>query len=782
MSFLRYFLTVTGLCAMGAAIAQPAIGQWREHFSYQRAKAVVEGDGVAYCATSNAVFALDPATNGISRYSKVNVLNDMNVSCLSWNAQQHALVVGYTNGNVDVLMNGASYNLSDIKRSGLVGDKTIYAATSHGPRVYLACGFGIVVVDLERMEVQDTWIIGPNATQVVVRGIAFHQDSIHAATETGLFSAAANAGNLASFTNWRKRTDIPRAAGPFSSATSFNGRLMVNYSSTTGQDTVYYFDGAWQRFTAIYGSQNRQMHVSPAGDRLTITHNGFVRQYNGALQEVGFWGSVNGTDLNAVSAVFRAGGGIWAASETAGLVRFAEGGGQAFFPNGPKNNSVYRLASGGGRVYVGTGGVASNWGNFFLKYGVHRFKENTWYTTDRENDPLFNSGANTFGGTVNDVLGIAVDPEDPDHVFVGSWDDGVVEMRNGQVVAIHNPTNSSLQYIPISAAEGAVQVAGLTFDGDGNLWMTNSNCTSPISVRQRNGAWQAFNPGSVVGGNTLFSDIVVDPNGYKWIVRPRGVGLLVFDDAGTITDTGDDRYKALTTSEGSGKLPSADVFSVAVDHDGEVWVGTGKGVAVFYNPFSVFESSGGDAQQILLQQDGNYQLLLETEAVSAIAVDGGDRKWLGTQNAGVFLVSADGTEQLEHFTVDNSPLPGNNIVSITIDGLTGEVFFGTDQGIVSFRGSATEGGADAECASVFPNPVRETYSGPVAITGLVRDSDVRVTDVAGNLVYRTTSLGGQAIWPATDLSGQRVSTGVYLILASDPSGTYSCNTKVVVVR
>jgi hypothetical protein len=176
------------------------------------------------------------------------------------------------------------------------------------------------------------------------------------------------------------------------------------------------------------------------------------------------------------------------------------------------------------------------------------------------------------------------------------------------------------------------------------------------------------------------------------------------------------------------------------------------------------------------------QILLETEVVSAITVDGGNRKWLGTQSSGVFLVSPDGTTQLEHFTKENSPMPSNNVTSITINGNSGEVFIGTDQGIVSYRGEATDGAKEASCATVFPNPVRETYQGPVAITGLIADSDVRITDMAGNLVYRTISNGGQAVWPATDLSGQRVSSGVYLVLASDPSGTSHCNTKVMVVR
>jgi hypothetical protein len=176
------------------------------------------------------------------------------------------------------------------------------------------------------------------------------------------------------------------------------------------------------------------------------------------------------------------------------------------------------------------------------------------------------------------------------------------------------------------------------------------------------------------------------------------------------------------------------------------------------------------------------QILLETEFVSCIAVDGANRKWIGTQTGGVFLVSADGRTQIHHFTDANSPLPSNTINDIAIDGLTGEVFFGTDRGIVSYRSDAIDGGEEATCAKVFPNPVRESYSGPVAIDGLAAESEVKITDVSGNLVYRTTSLGGQAIWNAADMSGNRVATGVYLIFASDREGLYKCNTKVLVVR
>ena len=236
----------------------------------------------------------------------------------------------------------------------------------------------------------------------------------------------------------------------------------------------------------------------------------------------------------------------------------------------------------------------------------------------------------------------------------------------------------------------------------------------------------------------------------------------------------------LAAGQHSAATDAGDDVRVVVAHDGLVQHDVAArllDLADERGSYSTFEGSLWsrgilplDSQQILIEQDGNVQILLETEAVSAIAVDGANRKWLGTQSSGAYLVSPDGTEQVLHFTMENSPLPSNNVLSIAIDGVTGEVYMGTDQGIISYRGDAIEGAKDSDCASVFPNPVRETYTGPVAITGLVADSDVRITDIAGNLVYRARSLGGQAIWPATNMSGERVSTGVYLIFASDDTG------------
>lgn len=786
---LQILFTITGLALLAGSIsAQPAIGQWRDHFQYKHTIALVEGNSDIYCATTTALFKYNAQTGETERYTKVNALSDVNIQALGWNSSRNAVVVGYRNGNLDVIRSGSTTNMPDIKRSAIVGDKGVYCITSRDDLAYLGCGFGIVVVDLTRMEVKDTWLIGPNAAQIQVNAITFHNDSIYAATQVGVFAAWQGEANLAAYTNWHKRNDLPSANSAFTEIVTFNGQLFVNHRGSENDqselDTIYYFDAGWQVLATAGSDFNYSLRVSNDGQRLTVTGRNKVREFNTDGVVIYFGDQLNGADLRPRDAIHRDQGGIWIATDGHGLVDFRSNNNFSIsHPNGPDNNTVYRMSAAKGSVYVTTGGPSNNWAYEYRKDGVHYFVDGRWNTANRGNDPLFDTGSNDYAGSLNDVMAVQVDPDDGSHAFIGSWDDGILEMRDGRGIGFFTPDNSSLQRFQNSADNSVpTQVGGLAYDEKGNLWATNSNCSKPISVRLKNGNWYAFGTGTALGNNALLSDIIVAENGYKWVVRPRSGGLLVFTDNGTPSDPGDDQAKALSTFEGQGKLPSMDIFSIAEDQDRQIWVGTGKGIAVFYNPDAVFSSDNFDAQQILIEQDGNVQILLETEAVSAIVVDGANRKWLGTQSSGLYLVSADGTEQVAHYTAANSPLPSDNIIAMAMDDATGELFIGTDQGIVSYRGDATAGSNTADCATVFPNPVRENFTGPVAITGLVRGSDVRITDVAGNLVYRTISMGGQAIWPATDMKGQRVSTGVYLILSVDPEGTNKCNTKVAVVR
>ena len=278
--------------------------------------------------------------------------------------------------------------------------------------------------------------------------------------------------------------------------------------------------------------------------------------------------------------------------------------------------------------------------------------------------------------------------------------------------------------------------------------------------------------------------LIITQSNKKWVVLPRATnepGILVFDDNNTLDYTTDDKVKKLTFSSGRGAICGSEIFSIAEDKNGEVWVGTDKGICVFYSPDAVFSNENYDAQQIKIEQDGNIQYLLETEIVTAITVDGANRKWIGTLNSGVYFMSSDGTQQLEHFTKENSPLFSNAISSLAINPEDGEVFIGTDLGIISYRSTATEGVESCDIFA-FPNPVNNKYEGVVAIKGLTQDASVKITDVSGSLIYQTKALGGQAIWNGKNLKGEKAASGVYMVFSTAADGSESCSTKILIVN
>jgi hypothetical protein len=285
----------------------------------------------------------------------------------------------------------------------------------------------------------------------------------------------------------------------------------------------------------------------------------------------------------------------------------------------------------------------------------------------------------------------------------------------------------------------------------------------------------------VANSSTEIGEIIIDDYGQKWGIR-TGNGLFVYNDNNTIEDISDDQFVKITEAEGNGNLPDNDVYTLVNDLDGNIWVGTKTGVCVFYSPSSVFSGYNFDSQQIIIQEGDFGQYLLESEVVYTIAVDGGNRKWIGTLGAGLYLLSEDGTEEIYHFTTENSPLLSNTILDIELNEKTGEVFITTDKGLISFRNDATFGESVQNKITIFPNPVKENYGGYISIDGLVENANIKITDVSGNLVFDTYANGGMAVWNGKNKNGQKVGTGVYLVLSSDKYGKEKIAGKILFIK
>ena len=430
----------------------------------------------------------------------------------------------------------------------------------------------------------------------------------------------------------------------------------------------------------------------------------------------------------------------------------------------------------GDNLWVAPGGVNGSWQNLGFSDGLYSFTNETWSNPKGNYPGIFNMD------TTYDFMNVLVDSADSKRVYATSWKDGVIEFYNGAPVKAYNNLNSSLQTLPFTGYT-PIWTYGLAFDKSRNLWVTNSSVAKSISVKKTDGTWQNFDFSTTIGTLPYLGQVLVDNLDQKWVVMSRGAGIMV-TNIGTAPTTivPGTNAKLLTTAPGNGALPSLGVECLAKDLDGQIWVGTDQGICVFYSPENAFTGANFDSQQILLEQDGHVQILLLTETVQAIAVDDANQKWIGTANSGVFLMSADGTQQIQHFDETNSPLFSNDVRSIVINHKTGEVYFGTAKGIISYRGTSIQANDDFTDVYAFPNPVKHDYSGPIAIKGLVNNTILKITDISGSLVYETKSEGGQAIWYGTNFKNERVSTGVYMVFCASADGTKKCVTKILVIN
>jgi hypothetical protein len=746
------------------------IGQWRAHLPYKSCKAVDIAGNLVYCATPLSVFYYDKSDQSVSLLTKVNGLSDVNISTIRYSSQFQVLIVGYTNANIDLVYQDAIINISDIKRKPIYGNKAINSIDIYGNFAYFSCGFGIVVLDLAKKEIKDTYYIGTNGTALNVLDLASDGNKFYAATEFGILEANVNGSNLANYSSWTKDTLLPDRNAMYNSIIAFNNKVFANLSTTSyGQDTIFMFDGnSWKIFDTTRYDDVFNMRVAEGNLLISYNYSVYVYTASIALKEI-VSDLYPGTTYPSC-AVMDAEGNYWIADNFRGLVRYKDWVSESILPNGPGNNNVFSMAIAGSDLYVAPGGVSSSFNNVWNTSGVFSFIGDTWYTL-KDFNPDFN---NLF-----DIIAVAIDPSDNTHVFAGSFARGLIEIRNGVITKIYDKSNSGLEE-PYSTYTGWLGVSGLAFDKDNNLWIDNAACNKLLKVLKPDGTWLGFSMSPYLN-QARAAAIVIDQNNQKWVILKDVPGLLVFSDNGTLTNTSDDVVRVLTTTVGNGNLPSNAVLCVAEDLDGKIWAGTDKGVAVFYNPENVTTSGNYDSQVITILQDSVAQHLLEFETVTAIAVDGSNKKWFGTEKAGVFLMSDDGQKEIYHFTPENSPLLSNTITSIVIDGKTGEVFFGTANGIISFKANATSGGEVINNVYAYPNPVPEGYTGSIGIKGLVRDSDVKITDVSGILVYETKSEGGQAIWNGKNFKGEKVKTGVYFVFSSSPDATDKLVTKIMVI-
>jgi hypothetical protein len=765
---VRYFFLLLSFVTTLLSAAQeplPAIGQWREHLPYNSAIDLTAGGGKVYCATPYSLFSVTVSDNSIERYSRVTGLNETGISAIKYDEVNSKLFIAYSNSNIDIIYRNDIYNVPDIKRDNIIGDKNIYNIYPLGKNYYLSAGLGVIVIDGDRYEVKDSWFIGNGGNQVKVNGFTSDGTFFYAATEEGLKKAAMNATNLASYSNWQTVS----GANGLSVGACRNVMTVQNKVMVQKNDSLFVQNGT--TWSLLYTDTWPFVNSSTTENKIQLCE----RQANVTSRII---------ILNSDGTVFRTLAGVgavsfprkaillnndpWVADQFACLSHFgATLSYQQYILNSPQATASGEMVVYNNIFYGTAGSVNDAWNYQYNGDGIYTFSAGSWNNINRYRYAAIDS--------LLDYVTIAIDKRD-ETIWAGSYGGGLLHVKPGPVFEIFKQNN-----LGVTAGDpGSYRVAGLAFDTENNLWISNFGSTQPLGVRKADGSWKNFTLPFSLFGNAL-SQIVVDDNNYKWIVSPLGNGLICYDHGASIDNTADDKWRRYTNGSGNGNLPGSEVLCVTKDKNGFIWVGTADGIGVIQCPEQAFGNPACDAIWPIVPNGNFAGYLFKGQEVRSIAVDGADRKWVATKS-GVFLISSSGEKVIYQFTEDNSPLLSNDVKKVTIDGKTGEVYFATLKGICSFRSTATEGGETNEEVLVFPNPVPPDFTGTIGIKGLVNNAIVKITELDGRLVFQTRALGGQAVWDGRNYKGQRISSGVYLVLVSDDGKKERIATKIFFIQ
>lgn len=756
---------------VGRSQTQSVVGQWYAHTSFNQSVSVTSDGYDIYCASRSALIIYSKVTKSFETFTNVDGLSDIGIKTIRFHTGTKNLVIGYETGMIDVFKNGQVEKFDDIKRAGVVGSKSINHLFFIENICYVSTGFGIVLIDMLNMEVQETYYLLQNQS-IPVNQITFDGSSFWAATPNGIYRASQADLLQNPKIDWTL-VGTRLNGDPCNIIHVFNHEIITNMTVDHKKDTVFRFNGTdWETISGMEMFDVNLSFDDFKGEKLVICHD-----YNSTFHRPDYStsGSIwtyqfdKGINPYPVQTIFDEEGYAWNADQNWCL---GNEFGEVITPDGPANNYAFRLrANTETVVVVGGGRIASNGNNVYRTGYIHYFKDGNW------NSLLGNSSVNV--GDFYDLVGLDLRN---DKIYAASLGRGILEFNQFSPQNVYNEANSTILEEDPSNSFYFVGVSDVTSDDNGNLWATNTRSIKGLHVKDKNGNWYGYTIPPLMN-SVHIRDLLITRNGNKWIQVLDGLtpGIVVFSENNTLSNTNDDVWKLLTVGEGKGNLPSSRAFSMVEDLSGNIWVGTEEGVVVFYTPDRIL-SETIDGTRILVEKDGYNEYLMDHQNIIAMAVDGANRKWVSSEGVGVFLLSEDGKEELFHFTKENSPLLSNYVTSIAVHPKTGEVFFATEEGIVSYRSDATEGQVTYNDAYVFPNPVKSNYGGVISITNLMKNSTVKITDITGNIVYETTSKGGQASWDGKTFNHQRVQTGVYLIYCYSEDGSSRFAGKMIFVN
>ena len=820
MKNLLLFLFVC-ILPLASFSQQIKIGDWGMHLNYTNINAIVVKNERIYVGTESGLFLYDENDNSLTAFSKLDGLSSLNITALDYD--NGVLMIGYVDGNIDILQNNRVFSIPHIELANILGSKKINDIFIQNNLAYVSCPFGLVIVNISEREIKETcYLSDDGATTEVFASHVFDEtinsdvdhflaNKVFLATNRGLFYAD-KYDNLLDYSVWGRDSRIsllqnsnkyiyPTENIEIVSLFGFDKKESGGKGLIIGTNLDYstiqspWLESSKYNFFELnaiaYGdpsSVDLNLFVVNSGVRgeivdfqynsvaektIIIVNDNYIQKaivLNEFFQNIL---SVNSNEIiesveninltsAAVSSDYNNSSKLFLADGKFGLIMGENSGFDIEF---------LEIIAPNGPVGINIGEIASGGNSIMLTHGG---KTQPWNNLENYQEvSFFNNSAWSCSNklielNIYDALAVSSGFNE-NQFFVGTWNNGLLEFFKDSLVNHYTSENTNGQIETITGTDIS-RVGGVDLDNNNVLWLTNSQAEKPL-VKFDNVSWKSFSVPNLPT-NVMSGEIMCASNGQKWI-QLRNDGILVVQENKDGVES-----KKLGTQNG---LPSNTINCFIEDADGSIWVGTSQGLSVFYFPSEIFNNSSYGAEYILIETDDGYvEKLFENTEILDIKVDGGNRKWIGTKTNGVFLISEDGTSQTYNFTKENSPLLDNSVYEISVIESSGEVFFATARGVCSYRSNATVSKNNFNNVLIFPNPVKRDYTGEIAISGLSDNTNVKITDISGNFVFETMSFGGTAMWNGKTMDGKRVATGVYLFLCTSADFEKSVVKKVLI--
>lgn len=743
---------------------------WKGYFSYSQINDISQDETRIFAASENAIFSQDIFNGDLKTINTIDGLSGLTITAIYDSPTLRKTLIGYENGLMIVYnqIDGSILNVVDIINKSIPQNvKRINHFMDINGIIYVSCDFGIVQYNLNLLQFGDTYFIGPNGSQISVVQTAEFSGNIYAATRNnGILAAVLSNPNLNDFNQWFTIADF----GWSGISKIGNNLVAVNSSGSLQRFNGSTFVPFFQLPETINDLRSSNSYLLATTDHHVLIFNNAIGQVSDILSSQISGDNVLFSCATIINNI------VFLGTKEDGI--FSKGLNNSVIenntPQGPLRNNVFAIDTSSPNLWAVFGGYDIDYNPYTFtsgglpKFGISKFNKDGWLNIPY--DDLLETKA---------ISRIAVNPNNQNQVYFCSYYSGLLKLENDQPVMVYNTTNTGSDGLETIVGEvpDDIRVNGGVFDRSGNLWLSNSIVRKGLKVFKANGQWQSFDMQNVYAslGRLRMGRMVIDKNGTKWMGTWRD-GVIGFNESPG------NRFKIISASADAGNLPSFDARAVAVDNRNQLWIGTLNGLRVLSSVDSFYSDETLRTNPIIIIEDNLAQELLYEQSISDICVDGANNKWIGTVDSGVFYVSSDGQKTIYHFTTANSPLPSNTINDIDINGTTGEVFFATSKGLVSFKGTSTSAEDSLNNVYVYPNPVRPGFSGTVKISGLLDKANVKISDIEGNLVHEAISEGGTIEWDTTAFGKYKVASGVYMIFISSQDGAETKVKKVMIVR